>query len=114
MIKAWLAKVIHNLAADSLRDAARRCEQPASLLGLRQGDCERAALAAEAVRRALERLSCDQRRAVILCMIHGLSSRDAASVMGRSGGSVRRWLSEARVILRENLGTLVQQGGEMQ
>jgi len=111
VIKAWLETVAFNLSADLQRSNARWQEQRLSEVALRQPDCAEAVLAAEMVHWALSRLNTDQRRAVILCMIHGLGSHDAALIMGRPRGTIRRWLSEARIILARELRNAYRAGG---
>jgi RNA polymerase sigma-70 factor (ECF subfamily) len=114
VIKAWLAKVIHNLCADLLRDAARQRERRLCDVALQQRAQAGTLLPADTLHMALSRLNPQQRRAVVLCLIHGLGSDDAALVMGRSAGTIRRWLSEARVVLRRELCEVSEAGGEMQ
>lgn len=50
---------------------------------------------------ALERLPVDQRRALFLCAVVGLSTDEAARVSGVSPGALRVRLSRARARLRE-------------
>jgi RNA polymerase sigma-70 factor (ECF subfamily) len=54
----------------------------------------------------LKRLSPQERAALVLCSIEGLSTAEAAVVMGVAEGTVRSHLSLARTRLKEYVGRL--------
>ena len=53
------------------------------------------------LREALESLPDDQRTALVLKELHGLSGKETAEVMERSEGSVEQLLVRARAALRK-------------
>jgi RNA polymerase sigma-70 factor (ECF subfamily) len=124
----WLGGILrHNLAdfRRRYRDRAGRHvarEQPLSDVkggGLRDKlvadtpppeDKAAAAEEAEALRRAMERLSEDHRRVIALRHEEGLSFDDIARRMGRSPGAVRKLWFRAIARLRREMGTAHEPG----
>ena len=60
------------------------------------------------VHEAMARLQASQRAALVLCDLEGLSSQDAADVLGVSADVVRQRAHRARLRLREQLGDLLR------
>jgi RNA polymerase sigma-70 factor (ECF subfamily) len=123
-VRAWLLRIASNASIDEIR---RRKRQPQLSLDMSPGDEEpgrqievpdpaagpeelalrwelRAALQAE-----LLRLPDDQRLAVVLCDVQGLSYEEIAAAMGSSVGTVKSRISRGRARLREG----VQARGEL-
>lgn len=110
---AWLERILHNLAAQSFRDARRQKREEPGSVPLDSAEAASApaaeaspsntAAVQEEWRRVLTHiyeLPEDQREAVRLCHLKELSVAEAARIMGRSEASVtgllRRGLSELR------------------
>lgn len=115
-LRAWLMRIAANACYDELRRRARR---PASSLDALADDPERPfvpatpepgpeaeALQSE-LRREIERglltLGPEQRLAVVLCDVQGLSYDEIAEVMHSSLGTVKSRVSRGRARLREYL-----------
>jgi RNA polymerase sigma-70 factor (ECF subfamily) len=117
-LKSWLLRIASNASIDELR---RRQRHPQVSIDAPRDDGEndvvfelqdsapgpeQETLSLE-LRRALEfelgRLPDDQRLAVVLCDIEGLSYEEIASVMGSSVGTVKSRISRGRARLREAL-----------
>lgn len=114
--RAWLLRITANTCYDQLRKLKRN---PASSLEALPFEMEglpsmespedyvlRRELG-EQIQRGLASLPSDQRLAVVLCDIQGLSYEEIAQVMGCSLGTVRSRLSRGRTRLRDYL---VQRG----
>jgi RNA polymerase sigma factor (sigma-70 family) len=120
-LRSWLMRIAVNACYDHLR---RRQRRPAdSLDALSSGDSEQEISAAErladpgqtpeqhslnaetadTIQAAIDRLSPDQRLAVILCDVQGFSYDEAAEAMGVELGTVKSRLSRARAQLRDVL-----------
>ena len=104
-LKSWLYRTTVNVCYDLLRKRPRESEletEPAVEASASQ------ALEEEAKRRLLEqglkRLTPQERAALVLCAIEGLSTAEAAEVMGVAEGTVRSHLSLARGRLKEYVG----------
>jgi RNA polymerase sigma-70 factor, ECF subfamily len=108
---AWIFRICTNVIADMGRARAR---SQARLVGVQTADGagadgagadEGLVLADEhdAVRRAFDRLDDDEREVLELRLIAGLSSEEAAHVLGRRPGAVRMAQSRALTRLRANL-----------
>jgi RNA polymerase sigma factor (sigma-70 family) len=102
-IKAWLYRVVHNTAINSVRDAARereRLSDPALRRGSNgQGDLERGLQLREALGEvaALPEL---QREVIVRTAVGGHSHERVASDLGITDGAVRGLLYRARSTLR--------------
>lgn len=116
--RGWLLRIAVNACYDDLRRHKRRptasLDEPLPGTELPSGEGlpdpqagpEQRALAAEtsrSIEAALARLSVEQRLAVVLCDVQGLSYEEAARAMGVELGTVRSRLSRGRAALRESL-----------
>jgi len=103
-LKPWLMKMLVNLYRNQVRDQSRRpvlvamdtgAREPAAPDGLAArlhlGDCAR----------ALQVLPEEQREALLLVVIGGLSYKDAAAALGLPLGTLMSRLGRARAALRE-------------
>jgi RNA polymerase sigma-70 factor, ECF subfamily len=92
--RIWLFRIARNVVAERRRRWRRRPEEPldAALATPDQDDVERTVVdreAAMAAWRAVDRLSGDRRRAVILRFVHEMSTAEIAAVLDKSEGAVR-------------------------
>ena len=114
--KAWLLRIVTNTCYDALR--ARRRRRTTSLNDLamapehawqmvngREGPEERALRQElnQVIQAGIATLPPDQRTAVVLCDVQGLSYQEIAEVMGCSLGTVKSRLSRGRAKLRDYL-----------
>ena len=109
--RAWLLCIVANACRDQLRARKRRPVtpidelEPEALSGSGESPEDyvlRRELAAE-IQRGLASLHPDQRLAIILCDMQGLSYEEIAQVMASSLGTVRSRLSRGRAHLRDYL-----------
>lgn len=120
--RAWLLRIATNKCYDQLRARRRRPTVPLESVGLDGSGVEPGipweatpeawALRAETVatiQRGLAALPADQRAAVVLCDVHGLSYEEVAEATGSSLGTVKSRLSRGRARLRDYL----RQQGEL-
>jgi RNA polymerase sigma-70 factor, ECF subfamily len=92
--RIWLFRIARNVVAERRRRARRRPEAPleAALDATAPGDVERTVVQRESVAsawRAVDRLSGDRRRAIVLRFVHEMSTGEIAEILGRSEGAVR-------------------------
>lgn len=104
--KAWLFKIAHNLAIDHLRRRQRVRQVPLEMAGARPADGNLAEdaerhQAAEEVRAAMLRLTEGQQSVLALRFGGELTSREAATVLGKRPGAVRQLQHAAVQNLRE-------------
>jgi RNA polymerase sigma-70 factor (ECF subfamily) len=103
-IATWLYRIVANTALDALRARKRRRTDAAGDEGADAPVDDEGRLAARAALRELagflEELPADQRTAVVLKELEGLSSSEVAEVMGCSVGAVEQRLVRARTTLR--------------
>jgi len=104
-VESWLYRTTMNVCYDALRRRPRTGEllvepshKPEAGDSIEEGE-KRTLLEA-----GLKRLSPQERAAVVLCSIEGLSSAEAALALGISEGTVRSHLSLARTRLKEYVG----------
>ncbi len=115
-LKAWLLKTVANRCRDLLRSAYRR--HNISLEGLtlnaepsfpsREESPEEYTMRRELgqeIQRGLDTLPADQRLALVLVDIQGLSYEEAAESAGASLGTIKSRLSRGRAHLRDYLRT---------
>ncbi|MCC7477354.1 RNA polymerase sigma factor [bacterium] len=108
--KTWMFRIINN----TYRMSLRRGKRPVDLvdptdLGHVKSERPDAYLRderARAVRQALEKLAPEQREALWLFHVHGLSSREVSDVLGKQEGAVRVMLTRARDRLAQQLRLL--------
>jgi RNA polymerase sigma-70 factor (ECF subfamily) len=107
--RVWLFGIAHNVARTALRTRRRRhaaidrlAAQPEPReRGVDEQLADRAFVGELA--EALSHLSEGQRGAFVLCELEELTGVEAARVLDARPGTVGRWLSEARQILRAHL-----------
>ena len=92
--RIWLFRIARNVVAERRRRARRRPEAPleAAMDATAPGDVERTVVQRESVAsawRAIDRLSGDRRRAIVLRFVHEMSTGEIAEILGRSEGAVR-------------------------
>ncbi len=109
--KAWVMQITANACRDELRRIKRRPVVPLESLPYdppaasaeSPEDYAMRRETAEHVQAGLETLSRDQRMAVVLCDIQGLSYEEVARVMGCSLGTVKSRINRGRTRLRDYL-----------
>jgi RNA polymerase sigma-70 factor (ECF subfamily) len=106
---SWMFRIVQTIWIDQLRARSVRAEDP-ELEGDRFGSDEpvrraEARLALEEVRRAVARLPADQRNALLLVTVEGLSYKEAAEVAGVPVGTIMSRLARARVALQNQLNS---------
>jgi RNA polymerase sigma-70 factor (ECF subfamily) len=92
--RVWLFRIARNVVAERRRRWRRRPEAPldAVLEAPDPTDLERIVVEREsalAAWRAVDRLTGDRRRALILRFVHEMSTTEIAEILGRSEGAVR-------------------------
>lgn len=117
----WLRAIVRNATIDALRERKRRSERevageivewladPASGRGAAEGDLERRQLSPE-VADALDDLPVNQREAVVMIQLRGLSIAEAAARAGVSPGALKVRAHRGYRALRARLGA--RRGGE--
>jgi len=126
-VRPWLFRIASNACIDELRRMRRRpqvsLDMPAADAGRAQSwdppdpgeGPEPLAMRGE-LRAALEqellRLHPDQRLAILLCDVEGLSYEEIAASMGSSVGTVKSRISRGRARLRESLRALPELFGD--
>jgi len=110
-IGPWLLAVARNRAIDYLRSAGGRernavefeeNDHPALYIDMEQGIL--ASDKARRVKRAVEKLSAQQRQVIELAYFEGLSQTEMAERMGQPLGTVKTWVRTALKNLRDELG----------
>ena len=92
--RIWLFRIARNVVAERRRRIRRRPEAPleAALDAAAPTDVEGTVVERESVAsawRAIDRLSGDRRRALVLRFVHEMSTTEIAGILGRSEGAVR-------------------------
>ncbi len=106
---AWLYRIAHNLVANWHRDRARQqtiaLEDVILATGRRDSPHEQAEARerAEAVQRAIWRLSPDRQQLLILKFGEGLSNAEIGEIMGRSEGAIKSLYHRTLLALQEEL-----------
>jgi RNA polymerase sigma-70 factor (ECF subfamily) len=100
--EAWVCTIARTRALDQLRRRAARREEPA---GPDQPSTARPAASEEAlaVRKALDGLSGEQRRALELAYYEGLTQTEIARRLGEPLGTIKTRIRSAMMRLRETL-----------
>lgn len=105
--KTWMFRIINNTFRMSLRRGKRPVDSvdPGDLGNVRSDrpDSYLRDERSRAVRQALEKLAPEQREALWLFHVHGLSSREVSEVIGKQEGAVRVMLTRARDRLAQQL-----------
>jgi RNA polymerase sigma-70 factor (ECF subfamily) len=104
-VKTWLYRIVVNAAIDARRRRVRRLssatkDQVGAALGSWEPSIE-ARLALAELAGWLAVLPEEQRLAILLIAVEGLSTREAAEILGCSEGAVEQRLVRARVTLRQ-------------
>lgn len=104
---SWMFRIVQTIWIDQMRARTVRKEE-AELPGDRVGSDEamrrvEARLALGEVRRAVDRLPPDQRAALLLVTVEGLSYREAAEVVQVPVGTIMSRLARARMALQAQL-----------
>ena len=108
-MEAWLFKIAHNLVVDHLRRKGRRqanvpIEDVPYLVGTENPDVEvERQQEVQMLHHAMEKLSDSQRQVLALRFGAGMSSEEAAEVLGKKPGAVREMQSAAIKKLRQIL-----------
>src|SRR3954447_19556269 len=101
-IRSWLYTILTNLNRNRLRSLARR----PSLTSIEEGDAPDAAgpeAGGRDIERALASLVEDQRAALLLVVLEGLTYREVAEIQGVPIGTVRSRLARARAQIKAHL-----------
>jgi RNA polymerase sigma-70 factor, ECF subfamily len=102
--RAWLFKILINAFRNEARKVRR--ESPGPLPGIDFApEFQRAAEIAEAV----DALPVEQRTVLLLCVVEGFTSREAAEILDVPMGTVMSRLSRAREELRRSLAPLAKE-----
>ena len=92
--RIWLFQIARNVVAERRRRGRRRPEVPLDLAATAPDPADVEGIivgreAAAAAWRAVDRLSGDRRRAVVLRFVHEMTTAEIAAILGRSEGAVR-------------------------
>ncbi len=106
-VQAWLFRILINLWRNDLRFERRRGEHVAidSIAEPSVAPAQPGRIALAEMSRAIDRLPDDQREALLLVVLEGMSYQDAASVLGIPAGTLMSRLGRARAALRALTGT---------
>jgi RNA polymerase sigma-70 factor, ECF subfamily len=105
--RAWLFRVASNLGLNYLRGRTRRgttariTDEMGNIIAF-NGDPAQRLAENDAIRRTLLDLPPQQRAAVVLCDVYGLSSADAATALGLSHGGLKMSLWRGRERFRRD------------
>ena len=107
-MQAWLFKIAHNMVVDHLRKVSKIKTVPIDTVEIKDetdpAEIAEINITMESVRKAMEKLTIDQREVLRLRFFGGLSSREVADVMKKTDGSVREMQRSALEKLRQLLG----------
>jgi RNA polymerase sigma-70 factor (ECF subfamily) len=107
-VQAWLFRILLNIWRNDLRFERRRGDQiPIDSLIAEPSvaPAQPGRIALSEMSRAIDRLPDDQREALLLVVLEGLSYRDAAGILGIPDGTLMSRLSRARLALRTLTGS---------
>ena len=101
--EAWARRVLHNLAVSRRRriNLERRHAETSKRVSGAPPDVGHLDLV-----RAISNLPADQRRALVLHDVAGLSVSEVSEEMGRPEGTVKSWLSRARASLTRSIESI--------
>ena len=104
---AWLYRIAHNQLVDYVRTLPRHTAQPLDLIAdvpeHQTGSEYRSVLDRETLEPAMARLTAEQRQAVELRFLKGMSVAETAAQMGRSEEAVKKLQARALANLRRSL-----------
>ena len=104
---AWLYRIAHNQLVDYVRTLPRNSAQPldtvADIPEYQTGSEYRSVLDRETLEPALARLTPEQRQAVELRFLQGMSVAETSAAMGRSEEAVKKLQARALANLRRSL-----------
>jgi RNA polymerase sigma-70 factor (ECF subfamily) len=103
-LQAWLFKMLLNLYRNDARNQRRRGDQvPIDGLAMEPSvpAPQPGRLALMELKRAIAQLPSDQREALLLVVLEGLSYNDAAEILGIPPGTLMSRLGRARAALRQ-------------
>ena len=102
-LRAWLFGILHNTFVSGTRSVARRQRMASDIDrddGARTEPAQETQLELRRVLRALDLLPDDQRRVILLVSVDGLTTDEAAEILGLPVGTVRSRLWRGREALR--------------
>lgn len=103
-MQAWLFKIAHNLVVDYLRKMSKRKTVDIDNVTVRSNDSPEVIaeekIEVERVKIAMEQLTREQREVLSLRFFGELTSKETASIMGKSDGAVREMQRAATSKLR--------------
>ncbi len=105
--RAWLFEVARNLLADQLRVAHHMVELPDDLTA-HADDVDTVDVLTSCLPRVLSELSADDREAITLCDLEGMSQEDYARLKGLALPGAKSRVQRARKRLREHLSEACQ------
>lgn len=103
-LRSWLLSILHNMHVDGIRSqrsASVREQQVASFVGAEEQPPQDHAVRLRQVRQAFFNLPEEQRAALSLVAIEGLSYQEAAETLGIPLGTLMSRIGRARARLRE-------------
>ena len=110
---AWLYRIAHNRLVDYVRTLPRHAAQPLDVVAdipeHQTGSEYRSVLDRETLEPALARLTAEQRKAVELRFLQGMSVAETAAAMGRSEEAVKKLQARALANLRRSLTETARQ-----
>lgn len=106
-VQAWLFRILLNIWRNDLRFERRRGDQIPidSMAEPSVAPAQPGRIALSEMSRAIDRLPDDQREALLLVVLEGLSYHDAAGILGIPDGTLMSRLSRARLALRTLTGS---------
>ena len=101
--RAWLFQVARNLLIDRLRLAKEQVSLPDDLIADGASETAPVDLLSHCLPRVLSELSAEDREAIVLCDIQGVTQKDFAGRLGLSLPAAKSRVQRARVRLRAQL-----------
>ena len=101
--RAWLLQVARNLLIDRLRLAKEQVPLPDDLIADGAPETAPVDLLSHCLPRVLSELSAEDREAIVLCDIQGVTQKDFAGRLGLSLPAAKSRVQRARVRLRAQL-----------
>ena len=108
--RTWLYAILRNRCLNILRGETRTdLVDDFEPMGLKDPDADPETLVihlsdTEALKRCLERLDPNRRKAILLAYVHGLSHGELAGRLGVPLGTMKSWIRRSLIALRECLG----------